>query len=290
MQDFGLLVAQYNATLPTLTDAQYTELQTDASGRLIISGRYLEDSAHVSGDAGIFVMGVRNDAGTALSGTDGDYMPFSFDANGKLWVNAEISIDVGAEKLEDSAHASGDQGNYVLAVRADARPTDSNTSADGDYSSFFVNDSGELWVKDADTLAQLVTIDSVLDSIKVDTAAMVVDLAAIEVELLDQGTTLDSILADTASIDSEIQALSHLEDAAHVSGDAGIQVLAVRQDTLTSLVSADGDYASFKVNATGELYVHDTDVLAQLVTIDAVLDTIKTDTAAMVVDLAAIEV
>lgn len=255
MDDFGLLVAQYNTTLPTLTDGQYSELELDVSGRLIISGRYFEDSAHVSGDAGLFMMGVRNDAGTSLVDADGDYMPFSFDADGKLWVNATVSIDMGAEKLEDDAHVSGDQGNYVLAVRADARPTDSNTSADGDYSSFFVNDSGELYVKDTDVLAQLVTIDGVLDSIKVDTAAMVVDLAAIEVELLDQGTTLDSILADTASIDTEIQALSHAEDSAHVSGDNGIMGLAVRNDADTSLVDADGDYSPLQVNSTGRLKV-----------------------------------
>ena len=55
------------------------------------------------------------------------------------------------------------------------------------------------------------------------------------------------------------------EDAAHTSGDIGNHVLAVRQDTLASSTSADGDYASFKVNSKGELYIKDTDVLAQLV-------------------------
>ena len=37
-----------------------------------------------------------------------------------------------------------------------------------------------------------------------------------------------------------------LEDAAHVSGDVGSFVLAVRQDTLANSVSADGDYAALK--------------------------------------------
>jgi hypothetical protein len=45
------------------------------------------------------------------------------------------------------------------------------------------------------------------------------------------------------------------EDAAHVSGDIGTYMLAVRQDTLANSVSADGDYASLKVNANGALYV-----------------------------------
>jgi hypothetical protein len=55
------------------------------------------------------------------------------------------------------------------------------------------------------------------------------------------------------------------EDSAHTSGDKGTHMLAVRQDTLASSVSADGDYASLKVNDVGELYVKDADVLAQLV-------------------------
>ena len=46
-----------------------------------------------------------------------------------------------------------------------------------------------------------------------------------------------------------------LEDAVHVSADVGSYVLAVRQDVLAVSTSADGDYASFKVNAAGALYV-----------------------------------
>lgn len=54
------------------------------------------------------------------------------------------------------------------------------------------------------------------------------------------------------------------EDSAHTSGDKGSFMLAVRQDTLASSTSADGDYAAFKVDATGQLYVKDADVLAKL--------------------------
>lgn len=48
------------------------------------------------------------------------------------------------------------------------------------------------------------------------------------------------------------------EDSVHTSTDVGAYVLAVRQDTLASSVSADGDYASFKVDALGALYVRPT--------------------------------
>jgi len=47
----------------------------------------------------------------------------------------------------------------------------------------------------------------------------------------------------------------YAEDSAHTSGDVGLQILAVRQDTLAASVDADGDYASLKVDADGRLYV-----------------------------------
>jgi hypothetical protein len=49
--------------------------------------------------------------------------------------------------------------------------------------------------------------------------------------------------------------LGKAEDAVHASGDTGVAILAVRNDTLASLVSADGDYAPIQVDADGAVYV-----------------------------------
>lgn len=46
----------------------------------------------------------------------------------------------------------------------------------------------------------------------------------------------------------------YAEDSAHTSGDVGIHMLSVRQDTLAASTSADGDYASLKVDSLGQLY------------------------------------
>lgn len=43
------------------------------------------------------------------------------------------------------------------------------------------------------------------------------------------------------------------EDSAHASGDVGMQMLAVRNDTASSLVSANGDYAPLQVTSLGAL-------------------------------------
>lgn len=79
------------------------------------------------------------------------------------------------------------------------------------------------------------------------------------------GTVIGSV-GDALKVSSVIDfSYDYAEDAAHTSSDIGAFVLAVRQDTLANSTSADGDYAAFKLNQKGELYVHDTDVLAQLI-------------------------
>ncbi len=45
------------------------------------------------------------------------------------------------------------------------------------------------------------------------------------------------------------------EDTAHTSGDFGIQALAIRQDTATTGLGADGDYAPLRLDANGRLQV-----------------------------------
>lgn len=48
--------------------------------------------------------------------------------------------------------------------------------------------------------------------------------------------------------------LSKAEDAAHSSADTGIMALAVRKDTASTGIGADGDYVPLAVNASGELH------------------------------------
>ena len=245
------------ATIDSVLDSILVD--TTSIDALLTALSKSEDAAHSSGDQGIMGLAVRNDVEGSLVSADGDYAPLQVDSAGRLRVIADIDISNQAEKAEDSAHVSGDSGNYVLNVRQDSLAT--STSADGDYQSFKSNANGELYVIDTDGNALLTTIDSVLDAIKVDTAALVVDLAAIEVEQLAQGVTLDSILVDTSviagdttSIDATLTALSKAEDAIHASGDRGIMSLAVRNDAGTAL-AADGDYIPLMVDAGGKLFV-----------------------------------
>ena len=224
MNDFGLLVGRYFSSLPTLTDTQLSELQLDSLGRLIISGRFLEDSAHSSGDAGLQILAVRKDVEGSLVDTDGDYAPLQVDADGRLRVVADILVTNGHEKLEDAAHSSSDVGSFILAVRQDVLAN--STSTDGDYAAFKVNTKGELYIHDVDANASLDNIE----------------------------TSVSNIDTSLNNIETDIAALKKLEDAVHSSGDAGIMALAVRHDAESAL-AADGDYTPVQTDSTGRVKV-----------------------------------
>lgn len=54
---------------------------------VLVAGSVLEDSAHVSGDRGVYVLGVRQDADTSPVSADGDYHGLVFNAIGRLKVS-----------------------------------------------------------------------------------------------------------------------------------------------------------------------------------------------------------
>lgn len=121
-----------------------------------------EDTAHTSGDYLMAAGGVRNDAGTALA-ADGDYIPFMFDANGRLYTNATSNFS----HSEDSAASSGDIGSFSLSVRRDAAGV-SNTSADGDYAEMQSWSNGELKTVDIyneTNLQQIVDVGTIASAL-----------------------------------------------------------------------------------------------------------------------------
>mgnify|MGYP007073184694 CR=1 FL=1 len=61
--------------------------------------------------------------------------------------------------------------------------------------------------------------------------------------------------AATESSLATVAALSRAEDAAHSDGHTGVMALAVRKDTSSTGIGADGDYVPLAVDANGRLYV-----------------------------------
>lgn len=99
-----------------------------------------EDAVHASGDKGVMALGVRKNTAAALA-ADGDYQPFIFDADGKLWVTGGSG---GTQYAEDAVHATGDLGTGALGVRKDAAASLAGT--DGDYTLPIYDSTGRHWV------------------------------------------------------------------------------------------------------------------------------------------------
>jgi hypothetical protein len=120
----GSLTVDGSVTANAGTNLNTSALALDATLAGVIKA---EDAAHASGHNGIMALGVRNDAGTTLAGTDGDYIPLSIDANGALRITGGGG---GTEYTEDAAAAANPVGGVNILVRKDT-PI-SEVSADGD--------------------------------------------------------------------------------------------------------------------------------------------------------------
>lgn len=283
----------------------------DNTGELAATVK-VEDAAHTTGDAGILTFAVRNDAGTALAGTTGDYIPLSTDSVGALRVAAHaVTTDVG--KAEDAVAASGDTGVPVLAVRRDS--ASSGVSADGDYANLSVDSTGALRVTgggggtqyqedaahssgDTGTLNLAVRrdADTTLVGTDGDYAPLQVNASgSLKVAITAGAGSGGTSIADGASFTRDTTSLTPVggvvessaptltagdavalslttggavrvnvasggiagvvEDAASAGGEEGVMVLAVRRDSASSGVSADGDFAALSVDSNGALRV-----------------------------------
>lgn len=159
-------------------------------------------------------------AGT--NSADGKLQELHVDGDGDAQVDV-LTLPGGLTGFaEDIAHTTADVGVEVLAVRNDALA--SLCSDDGDYAPIQVDASGSVYTRDSLGNAILTTIDADTGAIK----------TAVE--------TLDNIV--------------YAEDVAHTTADPGAQVLAVRNDTLASLCSDDGDYTPLQVDAYGALFTN----------------------------------
>jgi len=86
-----------------------------------------EDAGHTTGDVGVMVLGVRNDAGTALATTDLDYIPLSMDANGALRVTGGGG---GTQYVGDAGATATPTGTIAMGLANSAAPTDVSANND----------------------------------------------------------------------------------------------------------------------------------------------------------------
>lgn len=150
---------------------------------------FAEDSAHVSGDAGVMALAVRNDGGAVLAGTTGDYIPLTTDATGALrtTVSGTTVVNIEGDYAEDSAHVSGDVGLFSLSVRNDNQAT-TFTSATGDYAPFATDPKGALYTKSVNNGANLQQTMTVGTTAVALPAAALANRTNIFIQMLNAGT------------------------------------------------------------------------------------------------------
>lgn len=176
-------------------------------------------------------------------------------------IGTSVTPGTGATNLgkaEDAAHTSGDVGVLALGVRRDADTTP--VSADGDYHAPIFDANGYLKVNikagagsGGTALADNATFTRGTTS--VTPIAGVVETSAPTLTSGNAGalslTTGGAVRVAVAS--GSVAGV--VEDAASTGAEEGVLMMGVRQDTLASSTSADGDYAYPKFSAAGAMYV-----------------------------------
>jgi len=134
-------------------NGDYTPLSVNAAGELRVAADIsvstgsdkAEDSAHVSGDIGTYILGVQQST-LSSSNADGDYGSLKLDSLGRLWTNAVIGGDV--------ADSAADSGNPIkVGARAIAGALVSTGMADNDRADNVSDLYRRLWVNTAPNVA-----------------------------------------------------------------------------------------------------------------------------------------
>lgn len=173
-------------------------------------------------------------------------------------VNAD---GTGALKIlaEDDAHSSADTGIMTLAVR---QGTPGNLSgSDGDYEPLQVS-AGRLWA--SAIITAMTPGTGATDLGKAEDAAHTTG----DVGVMSLGVRNDTHTTALAGSNGDYTPIgvdssgkigirgTFAEDAAHTTGDLGVQTLTVRQDTAAALGGTDADYQPLITDGSGRLHVN----------------------------------
>lgn len=198
----------------------------------------------------------------------------------------QLSMDETATRASKMAEMGSRlaNGEFMLDHRTGLLIGKKATTADNDTATYKYRTS-------ATVVGGTVTVDTELAA-----AAALADAAANPTTatlgaamLLFNGTTFDRARGDiTNGLDVDVTriipgttatALGKAEDAAHTTGDTGVQILAVRKDTAAALADTDGDYAPLEIDANGRLHVLDANSAAAAASLSVLDDWDESDRA-----------
>lgn len=198
------------------------------------------NAVHVQpGTAAVFVVG---DGGGSLTIDGTVAISGSVAVTGTFW-QATQPVSVASIPSHDVTNA----GTFAVQVSSSALPTGASTAAKQPA-------LGTAGTASADVL----TVQGI-----VSMTALKVDGSAVTQPVSDGGgsLTVDGSVSVSGLVPGTgTTALGKAEDSVAADGDTGVAVWAVRKDTPSTTVGADGDYAPFEVDANGRLWVNGSSV------------------------------
>ena len=261
-------------------------LNTQSGNRLTLT----DNLATPTAAEGLVAMGKYNSS--APTYTDGDVGFFQLTSDGRLKVDADISVtdidvEIGSVEIKNATddtravvRTDGTENALVVTTNVmeitSALPTGTNL-----IGSVGINDGSEALniVRDDQPFSAGMTGTLLMGAATSATIGSG-DIGALRL------TTDRYLQVDVAAIVPGTGAtnLGKAEDAQHASSDVGVMALAVRNDTLAALGATDGDYAPLQVNATGALFVQaspGTDYIGKTRRTDGTTDEVLPTTAAV---------
>jgi len=239
---------------------------------------YTEDVATPATIIGLATVMERDDALGGLTPAEGDWVSLRCDANGALWVHDNV-VNTLLTTIDS------DTGNMLTALQL------LDNAIDGNYLNVNLNAAGtdlsmNSGVLTAQTLRVTIATDdecnNFLGAIDADTSNMVTALQIMDdwddsdkcKVIIQTGSNAIGKLATNTGVDigdvdvtsiiplTGATNLGKARDVACGANDVGVMALAVRDDTLTTLTPADGDYAPLRLSSTGQLHVTDANITA----------------------------
>lgn len=294
----GTFAVQAALTAGTNTNEVVGDAAHDAvaAGNPVLTGAYASAAAptDVSADADAVRLwalrsgamaiqetyaGILSVAGNGASGTGVQRVTIANDSTGILAAVTNVatigtSVTPGTAathlgKAEDAAHTSGDVGVMMLGVARAANTA--LVSADGDYGPIQLSalgavkvaitegaGSGGTALADAAAFTRATTSITPIGGV-VETSAPTVTNGNVSVISLTTGGAVRVAVASGGIA-------GVIEDVASAGAEEGILGMTIRQDTIASTTSADGDFQNQKTNSVGALYTAPTYIGATAIT------------------------
>jgi cytoskeletal protein CcmA (bactofilin family) len=231
-------VAGGTATNPLRTDPTGTTAQpiTDNGGSLTVDG-----SVSISGSVTV--------TGTVAATQSGGWTVTANAGTGIFAVQSELQLDydsgAGSQSLSVFGLALPGNGGAVAGGTA-TNPV--RTDPTGSTAQPVTDNGGSLTVDGSVSISGSVTVTGTVAATQSGTWN--VGLSTGTNSIGDVRSVTTSIIPGTSATH-----LGKAEDAGHASGDTGVFVLAVRNDSRGTLAGTDLDYAPFQLNSSGDLRV-----------------------------------